>query len=87
MEPTVRKLVAEMVDREAIVVRVERKCVLEMEDEVGQGQQGCRETWLITTAEKLTSSPFLAHTGRCVVWSGQMLGRFSAMVGKPEWDE
>ena len=36
MEPTVRDHTAEMVDREATAVRVERVGLLEVEDKVGQ---------------------------------------------------
>ena len=40
MGPTVRERVEEVIDREAMVVCVEARVVLEMEDEVEQGQQG-----------------------------------------------
>ena len=72
MEPMVRGHVADMVDREATMVRMGRMGMLEMEDEVGQGQRGSGGTWLITIAENLTSFPFLAHTGGCAVWWGWM---------------
>ena len=52
----------DMVDRVATVVRLERLGMLEVEDEV---RRVCGETWLITIAKDLTSSPFSAHTGGC----------------------
>ena len=53
---------SDMVDREATV---ERMGMLEVEDEVRRGRRGREGTRLITIAEHLTSSPFLAHTGGC----------------------
>ena len=67
MEPMVRGHAVDMVDREATMVRVERMGMLEVEDEVRRGCEGNR---LITIAENLTSSPFLAYTGGCAVWWG-----------------
>ena len=72
METMVRGRVANMVDQEVTMVRMGRMGMLEMEDEVGQGQRGSGGTWLITIAENLTSFPFLAHTGGCAVWWGWM---------------
>ena len=72
MEPMVRGHVVDTVDREATMVRMGRMGMLEMEDEVGQGQRGSGRTWLVTIAENLTSFPFLAHTGGCAVWWGWM---------------
>ena len=40
MEPVFREHAADMVDREATMVHVERVVLLEVEDEVGQSQQG-----------------------------------------------
>ena len=54
-----------MVDRVAMVVRLERLRILEVEHEVRQGRRACRGTRLITVAKDLTSSPFSAHTGGC----------------------
>ena len=62
MEAMVRGYAVDMVDREATV---ERMGMLEVEDEVRRGRRGREGTRLITIAEHLTSSPFLAHTGGC----------------------
>ena len=40
MEPTVQERMTDMVDREAVVVCVEKMGKLEMEDEVEQRQRG-----------------------------------------------
>ena len=44
MEPTVRDHLAEMVDREATVVRVEGVVLLEVEDEVGQVDEDAKDS-------------------------------------------
>ena len=72
MEPTVREHMADVADREATVVHVERMGLLEVEDEVKRSRRGCNETWLIPITENLTSFPFWAHTDGCAVWWGRM---------------
>ena len=72
MEPMVWGHVADTMDWEATMVRMGMMGMLEMEDEVGQGQRGSGGTSLITIVENLTSFPFLAHTGGCAVWWGWM---------------
>ena len=54
-----------MVDRVATVVRLERLCILEVEDKVKRGRRVCGGTRLITVAKDRTSLPFSAHTGGC----------------------
>ena len=44
MEPAVRDHTAEMVDREATVVRVERVGLLEVEDKVGQVDEDAKDS-------------------------------------------
>ena len=67
VDPMVRGHATDMVDQEATVVRVERLCMLEVEDEVRRGHGGTRS---ITIAENLTFSPFLAYTDGCAFSGG-----------------